>query len=88
MLAILENQAVIIHGHSIKGIKQVVCCYENANETSSDLDVEETKARSGVNQKRQNAIWCQPESAMFCAHLSHFGYAVQIKQLTTMAPEA
>ena len=25
-----------------------------------------------------NAIWCQPESAMFCTHLSHFGYAVQL----------
>ena len=23
-------------------------------------------------------IWCQPESAMFCAHLSHFGYAVHL----------
>ena len=26
----------------------------------------------------RNAIWCQPESAMFCTHLSHFGYAVQL----------
>ena len=31
-----------------------------------------------LTSKRQNAIWCQPESAMFCAHLSHFGYAVQL----------
>ena len=44
VLAILDNQADITHGHSVKGIKQVVrCCYENANETSSDLDIEETK---------------------------------------------
>ena len=35
-------------------------------DVKSDLDVKE------------NAIWCQPESAMFCAHLSHFGYAVQL----------
>ena len=32
-----------------------------------DLDVEETKC--GL---------VSPESAMFCAHLSHFGYAVQL----------
>ena len=43
MLAILDNQAVIIHGHSVIEIQQVVRCYENANETSIDLDVEETK---------------------------------------------
>ena len=33
----------------------------------SDLD-DEDKTRSGV----------KPESAMFCTHLSHFGYAVQL----------
>ena len=27
---------------------------------------------------RRNAIWCQPESAMFCTHLSHFGYTVHL----------
>ena len=43
VLAILDDQAVIIHGHSVKGMEQVVRCYENASETSSDLDVEETK---------------------------------------------
>ena len=32
MLAILDDQAVIIHGHSVKGIERVVRCYENANE--------------------------------------------------------
>ena len=42
-------------------------CFENTNEMSSDLTL-----------KRQNAIWCQPESAMFCAPLSHFRYAVQL----------
>ena len=43
LLAILDDQAVIIHGHSVKGIEWVVRCYENANETSRVLDVEETK---------------------------------------------
>ena len=63
VLAIVDNQAVIIHGHSVKGIERVVChCYENTNATL----------------KRQNTIWCQPESAMFCAHLSHFGYGVHL----------
>ena len=37
------------------------------NETSSDLDVEETK-RDLVSIR----------SAMFCAYLSHFGYAVHL----------
>ena len=68
LLAILGKNAVTIHRHSVKGIERVVCCCnENANERSSDL-----------TSKRQNAIWCQPESAMFCAHLSHFGYAVHL----------
>ena len=43
LLAIRDNNAVIIHGHSVKGIKQDVRCYENANETSSDLDVHERR---------------------------------------------
>ena len=34
LLALLDKEAVIIHGHSVKGFQQVVCC-ENANETSS-----------------------------------------------------
>ena len=40
LLAILADQAVIIHGHSVKGIERVVrCCNENANveETKRDL---------------------------------------------------
>ena len=57
-----RHPAVIIHGHSVKGFEQVVR-YENANKTSGWI----------LMPKRQNAIWCQPESAMFCAHLSHFG---------------
>ena len=60
LLAILDDQAVIIHGHSVKGIEQVICCYENANETSSWIDL------------------VSPESARFCSHFSHFGYAVQL----------
>ena len=44
MLAILDDLAVIIHGHSVKGIERVVrCCNENANETLMNLDVKETK---------------------------------------------
>ena len=31
-----------------------------------------------LTSKRQKTIWCQPESAMFCTHLSHFGYAVHL----------
>ena len=31
-----------------------------------------------LTSKRRNAIRCQPESAMFCTHLSHFGYAVHL----------
>ena len=61
MMAILDEQAVIIHGQSVKELEQVVC-YENANETSSWI----------LTPKRRNAIWCQLESAMFCAHLSYF----------------
>ena len=34
LLAIVDDQAVILHGHSVKGFEQVVC-YENTNETSS-----------------------------------------------------
>ena len=69
MLAILDDQAVIIHGHSVKGIARVVrCCNENANETSRDPDFEVTKCDLVL-----------PESAMFCTHLSHFGYAVQLR---------
>ena len=68
MLAILDDQAVIIHGNSVKGIEGAVRRYENANETSSWI----------LTSKTQNAICCQPESAMLCAHLSHFGYAVQL----------
>ena len=68
LLAIRDDQAVIIHGHSVQGIERVVCCCnEDANEMSSDLTL-----------KRRNTIWCQPESAMFCAHLSHFGHAVHL----------
>ena len=67
MLAIIDNQAVIKQRHSIKGIERVVRCYENANGTSSGLDVKETK-RSLES----------PESAMVCAHLSHFGYALHL----------
>ena len=67
LLATLDNQAVIIHGHSVKGIEQVVC-HENANETSSWIST----------SKRRNAIWCRPELAIICAHLSHVGYAVHL----------
>ena len=36
-LAILDEKAVIIHGHSVKGIERVIrCCNKNANVTSSD----------------------------------------------------
>ena len=38
-MLVLDDQAVIIHGHSVKGIERVVCCYGNANETSRYLDV-------------------------------------------------
>ena len=38
----------------------------------------QTRRQVTLTSKRQNAIWCQPESAMFCAHLSHFGYAVHL----------
>ena len=31
-----------------------------------------------LTTKRRNKVWCPPESAMFCTHLSHFGYAVQL----------
>ena len=75
LLTILDDQAFIMHGHSVKGIEQVVRCYENANETSRVLDVEEAKhnlmstrirtrtRRQGfLTLKRQNPIWCQPES--------------------------
>ena len=68
LLAILDGNAVIIHGHSLKGIERVVCCYENANKTSSWI----------LTSTRRNTIWSQPESAMFCAHLSHFGYVVYL----------
>ena len=38
-----------------------------------------TRRQGDLDEIRiRNAIWCQPESAMFCAHLSHFGYAVQV----------
>ena len=37
-----------------------------------------TRRQGILTSKRRNAIWCQPESAMFCAHLSHFGYVVQL----------
>ena len=37
--------------------------------------------RQGIlTSKRRKAVWCQPESAMFCAHLSHSGYTVQLLQ--------
>ena len=36
----------------------------------------QTRRQGILTTKRRNAIWCQPESAMFCTHLSHFGYAV------------
>ena len=68
VLAILDDQAVIIHLHSVKGWNQ-------------SLVVMRTRTRRRgiwMSTKRRNAIWCQPESAMFCAHLSHFGYAVQL----------
>ena len=66
-MAVLDENAVIIHGHSVKGIQRVVRCYANENEMSSDLDVKETK-------------WylVSLESAMFFAHPSHFGYAVHL----------
>ena len=38
----------------------------------------QTRRQGILKSKRQNAIWCQPESAMFCTHLSHFGYTVQL----------
>ena len=38
----------------------------------------QTRRQGFLTSKRQKAIWCQPESAMSCAHLSHFGYAVQL----------
>ena len=31
-----------------------------------------------LTSKKRNAIWRQPESAMFCTHLSHSGYAVHL----------
>ena len=37
-----------------------------------------TRRQGILTTKKRNAIWCQPESAMFCTHLSHFGYAVQL----------
>ena len=43
VLAILDENAVIIHGHSVKGIERVVQGSENANKTSRDPAVEETK---------------------------------------------
>ena len=49
---------------SVKGIERVV---RMRTRCQKDLDVEETK-RDLVS----------PESAMFCTHLSHFGYAVQL----------
>ena len=52
VLAILDNQTVFIHGHSVKRIKRVVHRYENGNETSRDLDVKEDETRSGVNQNQ------------------------------------
>ena len=54
MLAILDDQAVMIHGHFVKGFKQVVC-YENANKMSKRI----------LTSKRQNAIWCHQNQLCF-----------------------
>ena len=56
-----RHQAVIIYGQSVKGFKQVIC-YENERDVKLDLDVDETKH-----------YLVSPESAIFCAHRSHFG---------------
>ena len=48
LLAILDNKAVIIYGHSVKGIETVVRHYENTNKTSSWI----------LTLKGPNAIWC------------------------------
>ena len=63
-----RQQAVIIHGHSVTGIEPVVCVMRTRTR------------RQGIWMSRKigNAIWCQLESAMFCTHLSHFGYAVHL----------
>ena len=37
-----------------------------------------TRRQGILTTKRQNAVWCQPESPMFYTHRSHFGYAVQL----------
>ena len=64
----IDKNTVTIHGHSVKGIERVVCVIRTQTR------------RQGIwtSTKRRNAIWSQPESAMFCTHLSHFGYAVQL----------
>ena len=55
VLAILDNQAASIHGHSVKGIKRVVCSYENANKTPSWI----------LTSKRQNALCCHQNQFCF-----------------------
>ena len=56
MLEILDENAITIHGHSVKEIERVLrCCNENANETSSDLDVKETK-RDLVSTRISNVL--------------------------------
>ena len=52
LLAILDENAVTIHGHSVKGINRVVRCYENANSTSSWFDIDEYETQSGVSQNQ------------------------------------
>ena len=39
LLAILDDKAVIIHGHSVKGSNESFVVYENAKEKSKDLRV-------------------------------------------------
>ena len=63
-----RQQAVIIHGHSVKWIERVVCVIRTWTSCQGIW----------TSMKRRNAIWCQPESAIFCTHLSHFKYDVHL----------
>ena len=67
-----ETIQLLLHGHSVKGFEGV----ERNENTKVDVKVD-------VN-KIQNAMWCQSEPAVFCAHLSQSCYAVKL--LPRMGP--